>query len=170
LPRSRDFRKLGIPGEVWEPIVSRYEEAAVRDPNSDPIRKTQDQLVVELNRYRAEKQPSLPVFNTKGRCGSGEIEVHIALAPPDGQLFLIPVFLFKLCQAQHLNPSDTKACDRWIEVLNGTASWVSGDYMYMARWSDGSVRCGPLGFASIRKNGETFSITKMRSPECKTDW
>jgi hypothetical protein len=80
------------------------------------------------------------------------------------------VFLYKLCQAQHLNPSDLKSCDRWTEVIHGAASHVSGDYMYLARWSDGSVRCGSLGFTSQDQEGKTFQITKMRSPECNPGW
>jgi hypothetical protein len=96
--------------------------------------------------------------------------MHLAMVPPDGQLYLIPVFLYKLCQAQHLDPSDRKACDRWTEVINGTAAYVSGSYVYMARWSDGVVRCGPLEFNVRQDREKTVNITKLQSPDCKTAW
>lgn len=170
---ENDFRKLGIPESVWEPILSEREDAALKSkiqhqPYDWP--STQKQLAAALNLYRDEKDPALPKFIVWGGCGSGEIEVHIALTPPDGQLFLIPVFLYKLCEAQHLNPADRKACDHWTEIVNGTASYVSGDYVYLARWADGTERCGPLGFKSTHENGKTFSITKVRSPECSPGW
>jgi hypothetical protein len=175
---EHDFRKLGIPPSVWEPILRSGEEEALRShiqhtPEDQQIkeqRATEQRLAAALNRYREEKNPSLGKFYVHGGCGSGEIEVHIALTPPDGQLFLIPVFLYKLCEAQHLNPADPKACDHWTEVVNGAASYVSGDYVYLARWTDGAVRCGPLGFKGAGDNGKTFSITKLRSPECSPGW
>ena len=175
---ENDFRKLGIPASVWEPILQSGEEEALRNhiqhaPIDQQFKQrgaTEQQLAAALNRYRDEKNPSLPKFYVRGGCGSGEVEVHLALTPPDGQLFLIPVFLYKLCEAQHLNPADRKACDHWTEVMNGAASYVSGDYVYLARWSDGTERCGPLGFKSPHENGKTFSITKVRSPECSPGW
>ena len=170
---ENDFRTLGIPASVWEPILQSREKDAVRSElQHTPYdgRATEQQLAAALNRYRKEHNPSLPEFYVHGGCGSGEVKVHIVLSPPDGQLFLIPVFLYKLCEAQHVNPADPKACDHWTEILNGAASYVSGDYVYLARWNDGSVRCGPLGFKSLGENGKTLSIAKLRSPECKAGW
>lgn len=168
-----DLAKLGVPEEVWGPLVSNYEGKALA--HGGVLKEEQDsalrtQMAATLNAYRQHSNPRLPKFIVEGGCGAGEIEVHIRLQPSDGQVFLIPVFLYKLCQAQHLNPADFKSCDRWTEVLHGTASYVSGDYLYLARWKDGSVRCGPLGFKSIDQEGKTFQITKMRSPECNPGW
>jgi hypothetical protein len=128
-------------------------------------------MAAALNKYRQQSDPSLPTFIVK-ECAGGEgtVEVHIDLQPPEGQIFLIPVFFYKLCEAQHLDPADPRSCDRWTEVLRGTAEYVSGDYMYLARWTDGSVRCGPLGFNSRDLEGKTLQITKLRSPECDPGW
>ena len=169
-----DFRKLGVPPIVWEGPVSSYESAALK--HGGQLSNAQEeagkkQIAAALNNYRRQSKPSLPRFIVEGGCGgAGEVEVHLTLQPPDGRLFLIPVFLYKVCQAQHLNPNDPGTCDRWTEVLNGTASYVSGDYIYMARWSDGAVRCGPLGFNNEVQEGKTFAITKMRNPECNPGW
>jgi hypothetical protein len=95
--------------------------------------------------------------------------VHFALKPADGQLFLIPIFLYKLCQVQHLSPADPKSCDRFKEVFSGGVSYVSGDYVYLARWADGVVRCGSLDINKF-KSDSTIEITKLRSPECSPGW
>jgi hypothetical protein len=168
-----DFLRLGVPPQVSEPLVSRYEEVALKQGGR--LSDTQDetgkkQLATALNSYRRQSEPSLPRFVVQGGCGGGEIEVRLVLRPPDGRLFLIPVFLYKLCQVQHLDPVDARSCDRWTEVVNGAVSYVSGDYIYMARWTDGAVRCGPLGFKSPQQEGKTFAITKVRSPECNPGW
>lgn len=169
---ENDFRILGIPMEVWEPLVNKFEQNGLAHANNDQMEATRKRLRDALNSYRRQSKKPLPKFKIEGECGAGELEVHIALVPPEGQLFLIPVFLYKLCQAQHLNPADLKSCDRWTEVLKGTASYVSGDYIYLARWADGSVRCGPLGFKSFDQAGTKFIINKikMRSPECGPGW
>ena len=169
----KDLNQLGVPKEVWEPLVSSYENLALQQAGE--LKGAQDeaarnQLAATLNKYRQTSSPGLPRFIVEGGCGAGEIEVRIALQPPDGQIFLIPAFLYKLCQAQHLDPTNPRSCDRWTEVIHGAASYVSGDYVYLARWTDGSVRCGPLGFKSFDQEGKTFQITKLRSPECNPGW
>jgi hypothetical protein len=168
-----DFMKLGIPDDVWGPLVSSYESVVIKrggvfEGNQGVAGR--NQIVAALNKYRRQANRRLPEFTDEGGCGAGEINVNIRLLPADGQLFLIPVFLFKLCQAQHLNAADPGSCDRWTEVINGTASYVSGDYLYLARWTDGTVRCGPLGFKSVNQEGKTFQITKLRSPVCNPGW
>jgi hypothetical protein len=168
-----DFRKLGIPEEVWQPLISNYENESLAKGGELPPEQriaAGEQMVAALNRYRQQSNPRLPRLIYEGGCGAGEISVQIALQPPDGQIFLIPVFLYKLCQAQHLDPQDPRSCDRWTEVIHGTASYVSGDYIYLARWADGVVRCGPLGFKSFDQDGKTLRITKLRSPECNPGW
>lgn len=170
---ENDFRRLGVPDAVWKSFTSYYEVSSL--PPFTPLTEKQelafnDRLVAALNRYRQQSGKPLPKFVIEGGCGSGEIEVHIALSPPDGQLFLIPIFNFKLCEVQHLNPADIKSCDRWKEILNGSAAYVAGGYMYQARWADGSLRCGLLGFTNANVGGKTYSIAKIRSPECNLGW
>jgi len=168
-----DLSKLGVPEEVSQPLISNFENESLAEGGELPTEQktaAAEQIVAALNRYRQQSNPRLPGFIYEGGCGAGEISVQIALQPPDGQIFIIPVFLYKLCAAQHLNPQDPRSCDRWTEVINGTAAYVSGDYIYLARWADGVVRCGPLGFNSFDQDGKTLRITKLRSPECNPGW
>jgi len=171
---ENDIRKLGVPEEVWRSTLNSFEASALQhpfEPGTDAYGRSIASLAAELNARNVRAGRSLPKFVKEGGCGGGEIQVHFALKPADGQLFLIPVFLYKLCQAQNLNPSDLRSCDRWKEVLNGEVSYASGDYMYMAHWSDGVVRCGSIGFNNFDKHQEgTIEITKFRSPECKPAW
>jgi hypothetical protein len=151
------------------PVFDLY-EASIIDPKVEGFSSV-DIMVYALNRRMAHAGLSKPKFVFNPGCGSGGgASVHFALQPADGQLFLIPVFLYKLCQAQHVSPFDFKSCDRWKEIFSERVWAVSGDYMYLARWSDGVVRCGKLTYDDIEKFGQKrdgfLTITKLRSAEC----
>ena len=169
-----DIRKLGVPDQVWQPVLEKYEASGIehaREPTEEERSKAIDELANELNARNGRTGRTRPKFVSKGGCGSGGIEVRFALTPADGQLFLIPVFLYKLCQAQKLNPEDLRSCDRWKEVFSGGVAYASGDYVYLARWSDGVVRCGSLDVKKFTQNRDsTIEITKLRSPECRPGW
>jgi hypothetical protein len=166
-----DLRKLGIPEKVWEPLIGEYENLWFKHRGESELDGQTNKIAAALNKYKQQSDTSLPTFIV-GDCaaGAGAVDVRIELQPPEGQIYLIPVFLYKLCEAQHLDPADPRSCDRWTEVIHGTASYVSGDYVYLARWADGSVRCGPLGFNSPDLEGKTLQITKLRSPKCTPGW
>lgn len=166
---ENDLRKLRIPEKIWRPVLDRYEAGKV------------DDITAELNAAMARAGQSKPKFVWQPGCGSGGYDAHFALAPADGQLFLIPVFLYKLCEVQHLSPLNLKSCNRWKEVINEQVFDVSGDYMYLARWSDGVARCGSITSNDFQKNEEEYEkenkkerdpivITKLRSPGCNPVW
>jgi hypothetical protein len=164
---ENDFRKLKIPESVWRPFIDA-DESTIIDLNAKEFILTKQMSA--LNKRMKKAGLSKPIFVYQPGCGSGGEDVHFALQPKDGQLFLIPVFLYKLCQIQHLNPLDFQSCDRWKEILDEQVWDVSGDYMYIARWSDGVVRCGKFSYGDFRsvaeKPNELFTITKLRSPGC----
>jgi hypothetical protein len=164
---ENDLRKLHIPEQIWRPVLDRY-EASILDPKQNTINATA--VTAQLNAAMARAGRSKPKFVFQPGCGSGGADVHFTLKPADGQLFLIPVFLYKLCQVQHLSPLDFKSCDRWKEIFTERVWAVSGDYMYLARWTDGVVRCGLLTYDDFSKGFEKQNsmlvITKLRSPEC----
>ena len=166
---ENDFRRLGIPERAWRPWLKYYEDKALSGkPSSGPI------MAAVLNKDMSDAGVSAPKFVFDPGCGEGGIDVHLELKPVDGQLFLIPVFLYKLCEVKHLNPLDFKSCDRWKEIFSERVWNVSGDYMYLARWPDGVVRCGTLTYDDFAKNADTHDynvvITKLRSPECSPAW
>jgi len=161
---ENDLRKLGVPEYIWRPVLDRY-EASILNPKQKSI-----DVTAQLNAAMVRAGRSKPKFVYHPGCGSGGADVHFTLKPADGQLFLIPVFLYKLCQVQHLSPLDFKSCDRWKEIFSERVWAVSGDYMYVARWTDGVVRCGLLTYGdfskSFEKENSILVITKLRSPEC----
>jgi hypothetical protein len=162
---QNDLRKLNIPDSVWRPVLDIY-EASIINPKAKSFER--ETMAAALNRRMTRAGLSKPKFVVGSGCGSGGAMVHLALQPADGQLYLIPVFLYKLCQAQHLSPLDFKSCDRWKEIFSERVWAVSGDYMYLARWADGVVRCGKLTYDDIDKSGwdGILTIAKLRSPEC----
>lgn len=169
---ENDFRKLGVPDRIWHPVLQRYEtELLSRKPTDAGVATDPRVMVDVLNERMAEAKISGPKFIFEPGCGAGSIDVRFSLKPADGQLFLIPVFLYKVCEAQHLNPLDFKSCDRWREIFSEHVAPVSGDYMYFARWTDGVARCGVLTYDDFKKQVDDHKdgpliITKLRSPEC----
>jgi hypothetical protein len=168
---ENDLRKLRVPERIWRPVLERYEaEVLSAKPNDVRVATDVHVLVTVLNERMAEAGVAAPKFVYEPGCGSGGLEVQFALKPANGQLFLIPIFLYKVCQVQHLNPLDFKSCDRWKEIFSEHVWAISGDYMYLARWTDGVVRCGSLTENDFKKTNDSATqelvITKLRSPEC----
>lgn len=173
---ENDLRKLRIPEEIWRPVLEQYEtdNLNLRSSANENEYKEGDfslGLAEKLNARMAEAGRSNPKFIEEGGCGAGGADVRFKLNPPDGQLFLIPVFLYKVCQAQHLIPTDFRSCSRWKEILDDSVPSLTGDYVYLARWADGVVRCGSVSEDDFwKKNESTIVITKLRSPQCSLAW
>ncbi len=167
---ENDLRKLGVPEGTWRPVLDEY-EANNLTAKSDAIDADVPQLAAQLNARMTSAGRSRPKFVERGGCGSGGADVHFELNPPDGQLFLIPVFLYKVCQVQRLVPTDFKSCNRWKEVFTASVPSLTGDYVYLARWADGVVRCGSVSEDDFwKKNDSTIVITELRSPQCSLAW
>jgi hypothetical protein len=162
---SRVLRRF--PRQLWEAAVGDFEAqelAAIisRGPDSQGFadRRTAmlNRLAARLNAAR-RTNPDLPEAAVEGGCGAGEITVTIETDPPGGQVLFIPTFFYELCKAQRLNPDDTERCNYWREAISGTLSNVSGDYFFVARWSDGSARRGKLGI-NPKQEGQTIRLGK----------
>ena len=167
---ENDLRKLGIPEAVWGSALSEYEEDSLNSKSgAEDVRSAH--LADQLNARMAGAGKSRPKFVERGGCGAGGADVHFQLSPPNGQLFLIPVFLYKVCQVQHLVPTDFRSCNRWKEVFASSVPSLTGDYVYLARWADGAVRCGSVSEDDFyKKDGSTIVITELRSPQCSLAW
>ena len=94
---------------------------------------------MEANRRRL--QPGKPRIIMEGGCGAGEVEFSVALSPPNGRLWLINAFAFKVCERKMADPWNHQACG-WSEFASGETTTASGRYMYEARWPDGTVKRG----------------------------
>ena len=100
-----------------------------------------DELAAKMEAIRARLQPNKPRIMSEGGCGGGESEFTVELSPPDGRLWLINAFAFKVCERRLPDPWNHIACS-WNEYTTGEKTAASGRYIYEARWPDGTVRRG----------------------------
>jgi hypothetical protein len=173
---TNGLTKMGYPPAAWSADVKKHEEGELariqgqqakgpdalnelREVTTENWEKFLDKfLVPKLNAYR-KSHLSLPqLINDKG-CGAGEIAVTIATEPRAEQVLFIPTFFYELCRVQNVNPEDASRCNRWREAQDGQLSEVVGNYMYVARWPDGTLRKGKLSFGS-KDDGKTIVLRK----------
>ena len=112
-----------------------------------------EKLAAAMERRRKRLQPGKPQIYMEGGCGGGESAFSVALSPPDGRLWLINAFAFKVCERKRPDPWDHVACG-WNEFASGDKSVFSGRYMYEARWPDGTVRRGAKVLEDTEEAGE----------------
>lgn len=134
---KRLIARLGYPESVWRPALLALEEEG-REEFDVYQGGHLERLSETLNAYRRRSAPALPKTSVVGGCGEGEVGVRIATRPRNGRVRLIPVFFYKLCQIQKIDPDDPRRCDHWRESAEGALLDLSGDYIYQASWSDGT--------------------------------
>jgi hypothetical protein len=118
-------------------------------------------IIAALNSYRSKNHLKAPPIELdQGECGAGGLSVKITTDPRGAQLYIIPVFFKKLCEAQEKNVNDFHSCDRWREIHDGFSADVSGDYVYKARWADGTEREGNLPFTTMGQEPKEIVIRK----------
>lgn len=150
--------RLGYPESVWRSVLVDIEERGKE--SFDPIEGTYlEDVSATLNAYRRQSAPTLPATRVEGGCGEGEVGIRLVTRPGNGRLRLIPVFFFKLCEVQKIDPHDPRRCDHWREPVEGALFEVSGDYIYQASWPDGTRRDGTLSFTRL-EYGQTVTISK----------
>lgn len=165
---TNNLKRLNYPAALWQAPITQYEAseiALVQKGAADAATEWTDRrgkflnaLSARLAEHRAKK-PSLRKVVVEGGCGAGEVSVSIATEPKGAQVLFIPTFFYELCRVQNLNPDDTKGCARWREAVDGTLAQVSGDYQYVVRWPDGTVRRGKLSFHNLQ-DGQTVTLRK----------
>jgi hypothetical protein len=171
---SNDLARLNFPRYVYEIQIAGYEGTeldlistnAGKDLNEWYERQGQRHsefvniLAQSLTAYKLTSGAA-PRVVAKGGCGAGEMSVQIVTNPRGGRILFIPIFFYELCKAQNLNPEDTTGCNRWGEAIDGRLSQVAGDYIYVARWPDGTTRRGRLTFNN-KQDGQTVVLQKSR--------
>ena len=150
---ENDLPKVGYPERAWRPWISSYEAAAIATvkrygaaafyQRSDSTLPPLSGLRRVLMKYRAAHPKALKII-IDGGCGAGEEPIKVVTLPVATQVSIIPAFFFELCRVQRIDPNDTTRCAHWREI-SGTVTQVSGDYHYIARWHDGTVKRGMLG-------------------------
>ncbi|WP_157063895.1 hypothetical protein [Methylobacterium tarhaniae] len=160
---------LGYPEYTWKREIEKYERLHLErianrtakglplDYSVDTDRNLQKKIVISAEDARKHNS-ALPRVYIEGGCGDGEVPVKISLNPPGGNIRLITDFSFKFCKLQDIDPYDVDLCNRWKSVEENKATELSGNYHYLVRWNDGSVRRDTISIVSGNK--ELFTITK----------
>jgi hypothetical protein len=174
----RDLAAWGYPPKVWSTLVDRFETeqlahidgltSAVAKPDDGDAADAETErydtfvqtLVTAADAYRnAHPSARLPRVAGALGCGADTPTVNVRTQPAGAVVMFIPMFFYKLCQAQGMNPEDTVHCDRWREMIEGAVAAVQGDYAYLARWPDGAVRRGRLSLGQF-ETGQTITLAK----------
>ncbi len=177
----KNLTRSGYPKSVWGSLLLQFEEEQLVhsieemgkpypvtesgeiDVDQTPTNRHKElfllRIEMALRSYRQRRAPKLPKIYSDGGCGSGGIGVNIRTEPSNGRVVFIPVFFYRLCKAQRIDPDDLNQCDRWREPAEGLLTEVSGDYFYRASWPGGVVRRGHLSFTNL-EDGQTVTIHK----------
>lgn len=171
------FIAAGYPEQVWKPLLVEYEEQqleiAIAEARSGPHSREgfetspadehsgafYPRFARALNAYRRTSGADLPEVMIEGGCGAGEIGVYVKTSPPNASVVFIPRFFYQLCQKQGVDPTNVGRCDWWREAAEGMLQGFAGDYIYRARWPDGTTREGRISFTDPTE-GQTFVIRK----------
>jgi hypothetical protein len=164
---EKDLPTIGYPERLWRPWVTHYEAVAVDTvrrygaakfyDRSDAALPSLNGLKSVLAAYR-KSHPRLREIIDVGGCGGDDEPMTVVTKPLASQVVIIPTFYYDLCRVQRIDPDDQTRCNHWREVLDGSVAYVSGDYHYLVRWHDGSVRKGMLQFAGV--GGQTVTLRK----------
>jgi hypothetical protein len=168
-----DLRRLKYLPDLWEPQLKEYEKSRLaemrRSKGSQLVSRIENrkltfmkQTTARLGSYQ-KTHPSLAKIDDAGSCRfiarGGEVPVSIETDPAGAKVLLIPSFFYELCRAQNIDSDDTVRCRRWREAISGRVSQVSGDYLYIVRWSDGATRRGKLSVMDA--GGDTLVLRKQ---------
>lgn len=96
-----------------------------------------DLLALMLDQRRRVFQPDMPHIVADGGCGAFEHVYEVRPEPRRGRIWLITSFSFNLCRVMEVDPWNLEDCNRWAEVSPDVPAYLSGRYVYQARWLDG---------------------------------
>lgn len=157
---TRGLEDVGYWKEVFQTPINEYEGRQLRiltqaissvpepqladgEARSDVREERELQRLVdsfEVNRKRF--QPEMPSIKGNEGCGGGETPYQFRAIPSGATVWIASSFSFALCKARKMNPWDYEVCDRWTEVSDGRPRYLSGRFVYNARWPDGSTGRG----------------------------
>jgi hypothetical protein len=164
-----DLPRLGYPRTAWSAAVSRFEAVASFGGRASGSKSSLTAWNARIDSKRRSLQDVLAAYRRVHPhalwtsadgvgCGGGEIEVKLITQPAATQVSIIPAFFYELCRVQKVDPNDTTRCAHWREVT-GPIVEVSGNYRYVARWHDGTVKRGILDVESAADAG-TITLRK----------
>jgi hypothetical protein len=104
-----------------------------------------EQLAAALEQRRQRLAPAAAKVAIGGECGAGEQPYIVKTQPVDGRLWMTTKFSFDLCRARKQDPWDLTSC-RWTELAPDKEAYLSGRYVYLAKWRNGAARRGVRAF------------------------
>jgi hypothetical protein len=158
----------GYPTSIWQATLNDFEWTQLRrivagshygQGDGETFAKL---LTAQLDQYRRTSANSVPKVAWQPGCGAGRgLMIDVITVPPNGEIWIIPFFFYKLCAAQRRNPDDRKLCDYWIEA----GDFVSGVYRYVASWPMGPTKQGTVNFDKFNTpNGNLKWIVRQGAP------
>ncbi|MXO88246.1 hypothetical protein [Alteraurantiacibacter aestuarii] len=95
---------------------------------------------IEQNR-RVMQSESLPIV-ASGECGDGDVPYLFSTIPANASLWIIPEFDSLICERRAIDPWNRDQCFGWYESTPSEEVYLSGRYLFVAEWPDGTVRRG----------------------------
>jgi hypothetical protein len=157
-----DLPSVGYPRESVVPLIQDWEKSLleyVKRTNTltyDTVHREGERLAKEINDLRSHQHLGAKQVEYMDECGGHGTDVTFVI-PTDAHMFMTSTFFFELCQKQGINPSDRGACNRYVEVPNGTKDQYAGLFVYVGEWDDGYTRTGQIDVERLgRERGETI--------------
>lgn len=157
---ANGLKSAGYSAQLYEAPVAEYERrqlsilakgtASTPEPELTPSEwrpetradRELQHLVELLERRRVQLEPEMPHIEGETGCGGGETPYQFRSIPAQASIWVASSFSFALCAARKVDPWNHEACDRWTEVGDGRARFLSGRFKYDARWPDGRIARG----------------------------
>ncbi len=163
---QNDLNKLGYPLSIYKSLLDNFEKeqitlrileykkgliSSLDRPSRNHLQLTRERIVSQLNSYRKQNNHNIKELIIDGGCGDGEIAIKIRTIPSGGKVYLIPIFFYRLCNVEGVNPDNTIFCPYWREPHADLLINVSGDYCYIVKWKDGSIKNGKVNFDKVEE-------------------
>lgn len=115
-------------------------------------------LAERIEKKRAELQPDEVPIIQQGGCGASEAAFRITPQPDDGRVWMITQFAFDVCRVRRRDPWSLATC-RWAEVRPERPAYLSGNYVYQAKWPGGAAGRGKVNLdGSFDEDGEPDTV------------
>lgn len=131
---------------------------------SDAYWTLKRQFAEEMENRRKRLQPDSLRIDLDGGCGAGEVAYLVRTDPVEGRLWMTTKFSFDLCKARKVDPWNTEAC-RWTEISPSEPVFLSGRYVYQAKWPGGAQRRAVRAFDGFLdpEKGDAIDVV-IRAP------
>jgi hypothetical protein len=170
---SHYLTELGYPANVWQPDLAKFEAdelSTIEHASTYDAQKADDRahafaasLATKLASYHAAHAGKTAVIAWQN-CGRESFTRAVTLNPTGG-LSIIPAYLYDLCGRYGVNADDAKQCDRWGIPSSAGVERISGGYRYVARWPDGTNRCGAFT-VDTEADRQPLILTKSTGTVC----